>query len=145
MPGLYFHILFGSSGWLEGVKQKGRNRTINREKLQLGELQNELADENSLRSRVFTKYSQLLKARSSTSAFYPHGAQTIMDVHPSVFAIERVSPDGTSCVLCLHNVCDQIVSFSTKHKSAVDLFTGQVIQVSNVTLQPYQVEWLKTN
>ncbi len=145
MPGIYFHSLFGSRGWLEGVKQTGRNRTINREKLQLDELQNELADENSLRSRIFAKYSQLLNTRSSTPAFHPHGEQTIMDVHPSVFAIERISPDGISRVLCLHNVCDQIISFPTKHKSAVDLFTDQAIQASNVTLQPYQVEWLKIN
>lgn len=145
MPGIYFHSLFGSRGWSEGVKQTGRNRTINREKLQLDELQNELADESSLRSRVFAKYSQLLKIRNSSSAFHPHGAQTIMDVHPSVFAIERTSPDGASRVLCLHNVSGQIISFSTGRKSAIDLFTGQVIQVSNVTLQPYQVEWLKTN
>jgi hypothetical protein len=86
-----------------------------------------------------------LKIRNSSSAFHPHGAQTIMDVHPSVFAIERTSPDGASRVLCLHNVSGQIISFSTGRKSAIDLFTGQVIQVSNVTLQPYQVEWLKTN
>lgn len=145
MPGIYFHSLFGSRGWSEGVKQTGRNRTINREKLQLDELQNELADENSLRSRVFAKYSQLLKIRNSTSAFHPYGTQTIMDVHPSVFAIERTSPDGASRVLCLHNVSGQVISFSTGLKSAIDLFTGQVIEVSNVTLQPYQVEWLKTN
>ena len=145
MPGIYFHSLFGSRGWIEGVKLTGRNRTINREKLQLDNLQNELANENSLRSRVFAKYSQLLKARSGASAFHPHGAQKILDIHPSVFAIERISPDGTSRVLCLHNVSDQIISFSTKRKSAVVLFTGQTIQVSNVTLQPYQVEWLKTN
>jgi glycosidase len=145
MPGIYFHSLFGSRGWIEGVKQTGRSRTINREKSQLDKLQNELANKNSLRSRVFAKYSQLLKARSGASAFHPHGAQKILDIHPSVFAIERISPDGTSRVLCLHNVSDQTISFSTKHKSAVDLFTGQTIQVSNVTLQPYQVEWLKIN
>jgi sucrose phosphorylase len=35
MPGIYFHSLFGSRGWLEGVGQTGRNRTINREKCEL--------------------------------------------------------------------------------------------------------------
>ncbi len=35
MPGIYFHSLFGSRGWIEGVKQTGHNRTINREKCQL--------------------------------------------------------------------------------------------------------------
>src|SRR6185503_16052803 len=104
MPGIYFHSLFGSRGWLEGVQQTGRNRTINREKLQFDELAHQLADENSLRSKVFARYSQLLKARSSISAFHPHGTQIILDLHPSVFAIERVSPDGTSRALCLQNV-----------------------------------------
>ncbi|HQV95424.1 MAG TPA: sugar phosphorylase [Anaerolineales bacterium] len=143
VPGIYFHSLFGSRGWLEGVKQTGRNRTINREKLQMDELQNQLAGENSLRFKVFTKYSQLLKARSVPSAFHPHGTQTVLNLHPSVFAIERISPDEKSRVLCLHNVSEKKISFTTKHESAHDLFTGQVIQISNITLEPYQVLWLK--
>ncbi|HLA06822.1 MAG TPA: hypothetical protein VJ022_05220, partial [Anaerolineales bacterium] len=123
----------------------GHNRTINREKLQFEPLQNELADKDSLRSKVFTKYSQLLKARSSTSAFHPHGAQTILDVHPSVFAMERISPDGASRALCLHNVSQRTVSVSTNCESAIDLFTGQAVLVSNIALDPYQVLWMKAN
>ena len=145
VPGIYFHSLFGSRGWLEGVQQTGRNRTINREKLQLDELQDQLADENSLRFKVFTRYSQLLKARSSTSAFHPHGTQKIFDLHPTLFAIERISPDEKSHALCLHNVSQRQISLSLNHESTIDLFTGQKIQASNVTLEPYQVVWLKIN
>ena len=129
VPGIYFHSLFGSRGWLAGVQQTGRNRTINREKCQLDELQNQLADANSLRSKVFTKYSQLLKMRSNSSAFDPHGKQNIVDLHPSVFALERISPDGETHILCLHNVSQQTVTFSTNGKT--------------ITLEPYQVEWIK--
>jgi len=143
VPGIYFHSLFGSRGWPEGVKQTGRNRTINREKLQLDRLQDGLSNENSLRSKVFTRYSQLLKIRNSTSAFDPHGSQNILDVHPSVFAVERTSPDGTARVLCLHNVSRQPISFSTNYETAQDLFTGQVLQLSTISLQPYQVSWMK--
>ena len=143
MPGIYFHSLFGSRGWIEGVKQTGRNRTINREKFQLDELQNELADEDSLRSKVFTRYSQLLKARSSSSAFHPHGTQKILDVHPSVFAVERISPDGKSHALCLHNVSAKEITFATGHETAVDIFTDQPLQVSTVTLEPYQILWMR--
>ncbi|NOH01291.1 MAG: sugar phosphorylase [Chloroflexi bacterium] len=143
VPGIYFHSLFGSRGWIEGVKQTGRNRTINREKLQFEKLQQELADENSLRYKVFTRYCQLLKARSNTSAFHPHGQQNILDLHPSIFAIERISPDGKSRALCLHNVSAKRIAFKTDQERATDLFTGQVIQVSNITLEPYQVLWLK--
>lgn len=134
-PGIYFHSLFGSRGWLEGVKQTGRNRTINREKLQLDELQNELADENSLRAKVFTKYCQLLKTRSGSTAFHPHGKQKILDLHPSVFAVERISPDEQSYMLCLHNVAAEEIAFKTEHVTA--LFANQFI-----TLEPYQFLWI---
>lgn len=130
MPGIYFHSLFGSRGWTDGVQQTGRNRSINREKLQFDELQSQLADENSLRSKVFSKYSELLKTRSSSSAFDPHGTQKILDLHPSVFAVERTSPDGKARVLCLHNVSQKSVSFSMKDGS-------------DIILQPYEILWLK--
>ena len=38
VPGIYFHSLFGSRGWLEGVKETGRNRTINRQKCDRGDV-----------------------------------------------------------------------------------------------------------
>ena len=145
VPGIYFHSLFGSRGWTEGVKQTGRNRTINREKCQFDELQNQLADENSLRFKVFSRYSQLLKARSSSPAFHPHGMQTVLNLHPSVFALERLSPDEKSRVLCLQNVSEKKISFTTNYKSAIDLFTRHEIQMSNITLESYQVLWLQPN
>ena len=142
MPGVYFHSLFGSRGWMRGVKQTSRNRTINREKCQLDELQNELADSNSLRSMVFAHYSQLLLVRRNSSAFHPHGMQNVLDIHSSIFAIERVSPNKKAHVLCLHNVSAQEITFSTDYELATDLFTGQEIQASKITLEPYQVLWV---
>jgi sucrose phosphorylase len=142
VPGIYFHSLFGSRGWIEGVKQAGGNRAINRQKLKSAELQNELADKNSLRSKVFTDYSKLLKARNSTPAFHPHGRQKIIDLHPSVFALERISPNGKMRVLCFHNVSQQKSPFSTGYKSANNLFTGKKIRTSQITLEPYQIMWL---
>ena len=143
LPGIYFHSLFGSRGWLEGVKQTGRNRAINREKCDLAKLESELTDENSLRAKVFTRYRQLLLARSSSPAFHPHGAQVIIDYHPSVFAVERISLDGKIHALCLHNVSGREVGFSTNHSTTTDLFTGRSLQVSNVTLKPYQFTWMR--
>lgn len=131
VPGIYFHSLFGSRGWLEGARQTGRNRAVNREKLQFDELQSQLADENSLRSKVFSKYRELLKTRSGSPAFNPHGTQVIHDLHPAVFAVERVSSDGLSRMLCLHNVSRKAVSFSVNEKQVI--------------LEPYQALWLKNN
>jgi len=140
VPGIYFHSLFGSRGWIEGVQQRGRNRTINREKCDVEKLQNELADSNSLRSKVFARYRQLLLARSSSSAFHPHGTQNILDIHPSVFAVERISPDGQSNMLCLHNVAAEKVTFKTEQATA--LFTNQFLPTSTITLEPYQFLWM---
>ena len=143
MPGIYFHSLFGSRGWPEGVKQTGRNRTINREKCNLQSLQRELADLQSLRARVFAQYRQLLSARASSSAFHPHGKQKILDLHPSVFAVERISPDGTLRVLCVNNVSAKEITFSTTYELATDILTGQPLESSSITLDPYQISWMK--
>ena len=143
VPGIYFHSLFGSRGWLEGVEQTGRNRTVNREKCDLLSLQSELEDPQSLRGRVFAHYRELLSARGSSSAFHPHGVQKILDVHPSVFALERISPDGQSRVVCLHNVSHREIAFSTKYESGRDLITNQPVESSRITLNPYQISWMK--
>ena len=143
VPGIYFHSLFGSRGWYEGVKQTGRNRTINREKLDFESLQRELGDLQSLRGRVFVHYRELLHARSSSPAFHPHGRQKILDLHPSVFALERTSPDEQTKVLCLHNVSSNEIHFSTHYESGTDLLTGQPLESSTITLNPYQISWMK--
>ena len=64
VPGIYFHSLFGSRGWPEGVAQTGHNRTINRQKLARADLDAELADPGSRRAQVFGRYRGLLRARA---------------------------------------------------------------------------------
>jgi sucrose phosphorylase len=152
VPGIYFHSLFGLRGWLEGVEKTGRNRTINREKLQYDEVQNELANENSLRYNVFAKFSQLLKVRSGNPAFHPRGTQRILNLHPSVFALERISPDGNSRVLCLHNVSAKQIAFETGYvwsvpkvessqENLLSKASGRLL--AEITLEPYQVLWME--
>jgi glycosidase len=143
VPGIYFHSLFGSRGWIEGVRQTGHNRAINREKYQFDQLRSQLADKNSLRAKIFAKYRQLLLARRGSPIFHPHGTQNVLDLHPSVFAIERVSLDERSRALCLHNVSAKEIAFTTNYTSARDLFTDQPLQISNTTLKPYQTLWVK--
>jgi glycosidase len=124
IPGIYFHSLFGSRNWNEGVKKTRRNRTINRQKLDIELLENDLNDPLSLRSQVFTRYNQLLLRRSSSAAFHPHGGQKILDLGPDVFAVLRSSRDCKQKVLCLQNV-------TPRSKSA-----------GNYSLEPYQTLWI---
>jgi glucosylglycerate phosphorylase len=145
MPGIYFHSLFGSRNWKEGVNTTKHNRTINRQKLEREELENQLADANSLRSKVFTRYRELLMARSSTSAFDPHGGQKVLDLEKGIFAVLRTSPDGSRQVLCLQNVTAQELEIENPmKKTAHDMLTNRLVD-SKIVLKPYQTLWFKVS
>jgi glucosylglycerate phosphorylase len=106
-------------------------------------LESELADENSLRARVFSRYCELLSMRGSDAAFHPHGEQTILDVHPAVFALERISPDAKSHVVCFHNVSAQKLTLKTEYASGINLHDSQPFKGPEVMLQAYQILWIK--
>lgn len=143
MPGIYFHSLFGSRNWKEGVQLTKHNRTINRQKLKRVELEKQLADSTSLRSKVFTRYRELLKARSSSSAFDPHGHQKVLNVGKEIFAVLRTSRDESKQVLCLQNVSAQEVKIANPlNKTARDLLTNRAVE-SDIQFKPYQTIWLE--
>ncbi len=150
VPGIYFHSLFGSRGWREGVALTGRNRTINRQKLQRRVVERELADPGSLRHKVFTRLEKLLRVRASQAAFHPFGKQQVVELAPAIFGLLRTSPDNASRVLCLHNV--------TPDEAPVDLGLDRFGSTSatdlndpnasyrnklGLSLRPYQVLWLE--
>jgi len=154
VPGIYAHSLLGSQSWQEGVAQTGHNRTINREKLDRADLERELADPASLRSRVFPAYRRLLDARASDAAFHPEGSQRVLLLDPAIFCLIRTSPHEDSQVLCAHNVSSQrrVLTLQPDALSLPsgtwhDLLAGESYSVSDrgidLSLSPYQVRWLK--
>ncbi|MGD9048724.1 MAG: sugar phosphorylase, partial [Anaerolineae bacterium] len=56
IPGIYIHSLIGSQSWHQGLAQTGRNRTINRQKLDRTVLEQQIGDPHSLRHQVFRAY-----------------------------------------------------------------------------------------
>ncbi len=150
VPGIYFHSLFGSRGWPEGVKISGRNRTINREKLRRGRLERELADERSLRHYVFSGYANLLRQRTTHPAFHPNGGQEILQVHEAVFAVLRRALDGETAVLCLQNVSAKSHSLNIEIDGVLtNLLDGRKLVSENgrlhLIINPYEVLWLTTS
>jgi glucosylglycerate phosphorylase len=154
VPGIYFHSLFGSRSWRAGVDLTGRNRTINRQKFDLTTFESELADRASLPNQVFHRYAQYLQARSASSAFDPHGGQRVLDCGKAIFALLRLSSDGSRRALCLHNISDKPQSLTFNLKDVFDSSSGQLIDLitnqpmrdplnGNLTLQPYQTLWLE--
>ena len=142
VPGIYFHSLFGSENWQEGVAQTGHNRTINREKLQAEQLDQEL--KSGLRQLVFTGYQEMLAARKEQRAFNPYGQQQLHRLHSAVVAIERKF-DGER-ILCLHNVSADEVSFNLPTSLAgltFEVVLGAATLLNGaVVLDGYECCWL---
>lgn len=151
VPGIYFHSLFGSRGWPNGIIRTGRNRSINRQKLERRKLEMELGQPNSARRRIFDGFVQLLRARAGNPAFHPAGTHTVLPADKTVFAILRRSPDQRQRVLCLHNITDKPVEFDLAEICPPDLdepllkdiLTGDqpALHNSRLTLSPYQIFW----
>ncbi len=139
VPGIYFHSLFGSRSWHDGVRQAGHKRAINRQKLARARLQQEL--QHGLRRLVFSGYRRLLRVRTTELAFHPYGRQEILDLHPAVFALQRSY--GAATLLCLHNVSGRDVALPAPFWPSVDLLNGARVRSKEVQLGPYQVRWLK--
>ncbi len=147
VPATYIHSLLGSRNWVEGVEKTGRAITVNREKLDIGNLQAELNNPASFRSRVFYPYLNMIRIRKRQKAFHPNAAFEILEVDPRIFAIKRYSDNQT--IYALTNISGAEISLSLADNLAqarmTDLITGDLVNTEILTLQPYQYVWLTTN
>jgi sucrose phosphorylase len=147
VPGIYFHSLFGGRNYIHGVVETGMKRTINREKFSFNTLDQRLLDPELYSTTIFSRYGELLRARQSHSAFDPYGAQEVLDVHPSIFSLIRISPEDGSQVLCLHNVTASEIelgahNMKTSHRTGTDLINRELVDLHTLELFPYQCRWI---
>jgi len=148
VPGIYVHSLLGSGNWSEGVGITGVNRTINREKLAYGALCAELDDPGSLRHRIFSGFSLMLRARAAHPAFHPAAGQTVHDLGTAVFALTRRASDGRT-VLCLQSVSSEPRTLELPEdfaergelRNLIDGGTRTVLG-GRIDLEPWEVLWL---
>ena len=153
LPAIYFHSMFGSTGWPEGVAQTHQYRSINRQKLSRVELETALADEGSVRRAIFRGLRHLLMVRGGDPCFSPSARQTVLAGPDSVFAVVRSTADGAHHVLCIHNVSqntEQIrLNLAGTSLARVgrfrDLIRGRQIrgaEMLSMTMAPYESVWL---
>jgi glucosylglycerate phosphorylase len=133
-PGIYLPSLFGAANWQDGAAQTGRARTLNREKFMLPALVNLIGDPTHRYGQVFARYTQLLRLRATHPAFRQRGNQRVLDLHPSVFALERGD------LLAIHNLSDARIQLQLP-RAGQDLISGTMV-AANVALAPYQVVWM---
>jgi sucrose phosphorylase len=154
IPGIYIHSLLGSRNNLKGVEETGINRTINREKLDLKLLDDELKSPTSLRSQVISGYKKLISCRITELAFHPNADQKILDFSPAIFSVLRSTSEGNEIILALQNITNQkqkiTIPMNTfgdvKIKELVDVLTQRAFSPHlEITIQmtPYEIIWLK--
>lgn len=153
LPGIYFHSMFGSRGWAEGVQNSGENRAINRERLSYSTLIGELSNPNHRRYRIYHRLAQLLKIRAASSGFHPFGHLSVIDIDGRIFAFERTDPEGKNRIFCLHNFsCENIEievqfnkSLGQNAKRYIDLISHHHLvpgEDARLVFKPYQFYWL---
>jgi sucrose phosphorylase len=144
VPATYIHSLLGSRNWIQGVKQTGRARTINREKLQVDRVMAELNDPASFRSRIFYPHLDLIKVRRAQRAFHPNAGFEILDLGPKIFAIKRACEEQT--IWALTNISPENVAvslpFAASGEKLKDLISGEEVAPKSFSLKPYQYAWL---
>ena len=160
LPAVYLHSLLGSRGWREGAEQSGRARTINREKLDVAMVKDDLDRAESLRCRVFSGYARMIRCRRRSTAFDPNAPQRILDLGRAFFAVERTGLDGRDRVIALHNVSgaqqkavleepDGSAGKSSGRGELTDLLTGRRYLPQSdgrymLQVGPYETLWLAT-
>lgn len=117
VPGIYIHSIIGSGNYGEGVERTGMNRTINREKLDLADIERELERDDSVRALVYRGFRDMLEVRRSRAAFHPQSPQKILPTSDAVFGLLR-GDDDVGRVVCLVNTAE---SESTVELSYSDL------------------------
>ena len=105
-----------------------------------------------MRTRLPSAGVRLLRRRADCSAFHPDAPQTILDLGPEIFALERCSLDGAQTVLCIFNFTAEPVPVANQGRLA-ELFPGGTtrdlvvgsdlhLPADGLVLRPYQALWL---
>jgi glucosylglycerate phosphorylase len=149
VPALYLNAVVGDRNWHEGVERSGRLRTVNRRRFDRAELERTLDTSSSLSHEVLSGVLELVAIRSGEPAFHPAASQRILPSSAAVLVLERTATDGTSSVICAHEVSGAAQTFSIPTEAAatyVDLVDASEHGGdgrATVALEPYGVRWLR--
>lgn len=141
VPGIYIHSLVGSRNYINGVKESGINRRINREKLQYNQLLNEINNENSIRHMIFEAYKKLLKIRKNKLVFSPNSKQNVLFIDSRLFSIERVDSSLEKKVLVIINVSSESYKINLPYYGT-DILSNTIIR-ANYMITPYEILWIE--
>lgn len=144
VPAVYIQSILGSRNDYDGVERLGYNRAINRKKYTAGQVDRELCDKKSIRYQIYSRLSELIAIRRKESAFHPD-AQAIFEASGEhILKIVRVAKNGER-ITDLFNFSNKMQTVHEQTRVGKELVSGQDISGTELTLNPWQVMWIKEN
>ena len=144
VPAIYVHSILGSENYYEGVKITGMNRTINREKLEYGKITSELENKNGIRSRIYNRLKELIKARKTEKSFNPDAEQIIQNFGSEVFSFIRISVDKEEKILIINNISDKEVTLKIPYEiNRTVIAENSLTDENHIRLASYGFTWLE--
>jgi sucrose phosphorylase len=154
VPAAYLHGIIGTPNDHNLVKKTGVRRDVNRGVIDSRAIAEALKDPQSKNSYLRQRHRPLVLTRTSQRAFHPHGDQRVLMISPDIFTVLRTSPEGDQHVLTMANVTGRTCSMEIPLSELIieetrwyDLINKKEWKTEkkrlSITLQPYDVMWLK--
>lgn len=144
VPAVYIQSILGSRNDYEGVERLGYNRAINRKKYTAGQVDLELNNKQSIRHKIYSRLSEFIAIRRGERAFHPDAQAMFESLDEQILKIFRVADNGER-ITALFNFSHNVHTVYEKVLSGVELLSGQAIDGTELTLNPWQVMWIKEN
>lgn len=143
VPGIYIHSLLGSRNDYYGKTVSGIPRRINREKLELSYVREQLGGETN-RGRIFRELIRRLRIRREESAFSPQADQKVLKLKPEILSIVRENQETGSRIYVLVNVSGERQEISCPEIKGKDLLRDRDAQ-GGLTMEPWDCAWILAN
>ncbi len=149
IPFLYLTGPFGAFNDFRFYLQTGNPRELNRGRLFVEDLNEQLARPQSLINQILPDILHLLTVRSAHQAFHPGGKQVMLvTANRHIFGLTRTAPDNSETIIALHNISSHTQSLKLKIAAVkvYDVISKQTYLVTNgqlsLTLKPFAIVWL---
>ena len=154
IPAVYAHGAIGTPNDHDLVRNTKHNRDVNRGVIDSNAVVDDLKDPHSKISIISREGPKFNLTHTKQRAFHPNGAQYVLMISPDVFTVLRVSPESDQHILTMTNVTSRICTIeiplselSVQETRWHDLLSEKEWKAEgkelSITLQPYDVIWLK--
>ena len=148
VPAFYIHSLFGTRNDYALYKQTNQNRSLNRGKIKISEI--DLSNESEPQSYIFLQLKKLMLIRKKQPAFHPNAVQFTLHLGSNLYGIWRQSLDKKQSIFCISNLTDEVVNLSLLDLNLIgfdhwrDIISEIEIDdiTSEIEFRPYQTMWL---